>query len=116
MGYRAYSGPAGSEPMSYLDKERMLFKEFGSLDEAIAWADHVKHSGRVALLIEGDDGTRLDRSDIAKALHRIFQRARSPSQGRLTSSGQRIPVSASHAARSASPSQRAAKNCQRRNP
>jgi hypothetical protein len=71
MSYRAYSGPAGSEPMSYLDKERMLFKEFGTLDEAIAWADHVKHSGRVALLIEGDDGTRLDRGDIAKALHRF---------------------------------------------
>ncbi len=46
----------------------MLFKEFGSLDEAIAWANHVKDSGRVALLNEGDDGTRLDRSEIAMAL------------------------------------------------
>jgi len=36
MSYRAYSGPAGSEPISHLDKERMLFKEFGTLDEAIA--------------------------------------------------------------------------------
>jgi len=71
MSYRAYSGPAGSEPMSHQDKQRMLFKEFGTLDEAIAWADHVKHSGRVALLIEGDDGTRLDRGGIAKALHRF---------------------------------------------
>ncbi|MGP0089199.1 MAG: hypothetical protein ACLPKB_04470 [Xanthobacteraceae bacterium] len=49
----------------------MLFKEFGSLDEAIAWANHVKDSGRVALLNEGDDGTRLDRSEIAMALHRF---------------------------------------------
>jgi hypothetical protein len=71
MSYRAYSGPAGSEPISHLDKERMLFKEFATLDEAIAWANHIKSSGRVALLIEGDDGTHLDRGDIAKALHRF---------------------------------------------
>jgi len=32
--------------------------------------NHIRGSGRVALLIEGDDGTRLDRGDIAKALHR----------------------------------------------
>ena len=49
----------------------MLYKEFGTLDEAMAWANHVKDSGRVVLFIEGDDGTRLDRSDIAKELHRF---------------------------------------------
>jgi hypothetical protein len=71
MSYRAYSGPAGAQPISAGEKERMLFKELGSLDEAISWANHVKDTGRVVLLIEGDDGTRLDRSDIAKALHRF---------------------------------------------
>jgi hypothetical protein len=70
MRYRVYSGPAGSERISPLEKERMLFKEFGTLDEAVAWANHVKDGGRVALLIEGDDGTHLERADIAKALHR----------------------------------------------
>lgn len=71
MSYRVYSGPSGSERISPLEKERMLYKEFSVLDEAIGWANHVKDSGRVALLIEGDDGTRLERSDIAKALHRV---------------------------------------------
>lgn len=46
----------------------MLFKEFHTLDEAISWARHLAASGRVPLLIEGDDGTRLDKKDIAAAL------------------------------------------------
>ncbi len=71
MSYRVYSGPAGSERISPIEKHRMLYKEFAILDEALAWANHVKDEGRVALLIEGDDGTRLDRSDLAKALHRV---------------------------------------------
>jgi hypothetical protein len=71
MSYRVYSGPTGSERISPIEKDRMLYKEFGILDEALAWANHVKDTGRVALLIEGDDGTHLDRSDIAKALHRF---------------------------------------------
>lgn len=71
MSYRAYSGPAGTQAMSRPEKERMLFKEFGTLDDAIAWANQVKDSARVALLIEGDDGTRLDRNEIAMALRRF---------------------------------------------
>ncbi len=69
MSYRVYSGPSGSDRISPIEKSRMLYKEFGILDEALAWANHVKESGRVALLIEGDDGTQLDRAAIAKALH-----------------------------------------------
>jgi hypothetical protein len=38
------------------------------LDEAMIWARHVNKRGRVALLIEGDDGTRLTRQQIAAAL------------------------------------------------
>jgi len=32
--YRVYSGPPGSESVSPLEKERMLFKEFALLDDA----------------------------------------------------------------------------------
>ncbi len=68
MQYRVYSGPIGSQDMSPLAKEQMLFKEFTSLDEALSWARHVEKSGRVPLLIEGDDGTKMDKRAIADAL------------------------------------------------
>ena len=67
--YRVYSGPPGSEAISPLDITRQLYKEFTALDEAMGFAQHLKATGRVALLIEGDDGTHLDRKDLAKALH-----------------------------------------------
>jgi hypothetical protein len=70
MSYRAYSGPRGSEAVAPLDKDRLLYKEFDTLDAALAWARHVADGGRVALLIEGDDGTHLGRHEIAGALHR----------------------------------------------
>jgi hypothetical protein len=68
MTYRVYSGPLGSESIRPLEKDRLLFKEFGALDEAISWARHVNAGDRVALLIEGDDGTRLTKSEIAVTL------------------------------------------------
>jgi hypothetical protein len=46
----------------------MLFKECESLDAALGWARHVNGGGRVALLIEGDDGTRLGKEQIAATL------------------------------------------------
>jgi hypothetical protein len=67
--YRVYSGPAGSETLSPLEKGRHLFKECGSMDDAMRYAHHLKATGRVALLLEGDDGTHLDRSALVKALH-----------------------------------------------
>jgi hypothetical protein len=63
MSYRVYSGPRGAEAISPLEKDRMLFKECGSLDEAMSWARHVNDGGRTPLLIEGDDGTHLTRRD-----------------------------------------------------
>ena len=45
-----------------------MYKEFSSLDEAMSWAGHINKSGRVALLIEGDDGTRLTKQQIVTAL------------------------------------------------
>jgi hypothetical protein len=68
MTYRVYSGPRGSQSISPLEKDRHLYKEFGSLDEAMGWARHVNGNGRVALLIEGDDGTRLTKQQIVAAL------------------------------------------------
>ena len=68
MRYRVYSGPKGSEDVSPLAKEQMLFKEFAALDEALSWARHMEQGGRTPLLIEGDDGTRMDRRAIVNAI------------------------------------------------
>jgi hypothetical protein len=53
----------------------MLFKEFTALDDALSWARHVEQNGRVPLLIEGDDGTRMDRRAVSNAL-RVGERER----------------------------------------
>ena len=68
MTYRVYSGPRGSQSISPLEKDRHLYKEFNALDEAMNWARHINNSGRVSLLIEGDDGTRLTKQQIVAAL------------------------------------------------
>jgi hypothetical protein len=68
MTYRVYSGPRCSESISPREKDRHLFKEFGLLDEAMSWARHVNGTGRVTLLIEGDDGTQLTKQQVATAL------------------------------------------------
>jgi len=46
----------------------MLFKEFVTLDDALSWARHMEQTGRTPLLIEGNDGTRMDRRAIVDAL------------------------------------------------
>ena len=69
MTYRIYSGPRGSQAIAPLEKDRLLYKEFDTLDGPLAWARHVNDGGRVALLIEGDDGTHLGKQEIAGALH-----------------------------------------------
>jgi hypothetical protein len=68
MVYRVFSGPKGTADISPFSKEHMLFKEFNSVDEALWWARHLDQHGRVALLIEGDDGTCLNRREIGEAL------------------------------------------------
>ena len=68
MTYRVYSGPKGSGAISPLAKEKMLYKEFSGIDDALAWARHVGERGRVPLLLEGDDGTRMDRRAIGDAI------------------------------------------------
>jgi hypothetical protein len=69
MRYRVFIGPRGTETMSPLEKDQFLFKEFTSLDDAFGWARHVNRSGRVTLMIDGDDGTQLTKREIAAALH-----------------------------------------------
>mgnify|MGYP006919634302 CR=1 FL=1 len=68
MVYRVYSGPKGTSDMGPLDKEKMLFKQVDSVDDALSWAKHLDRGGRVALLIEGDDGTNMGRREIGAAL------------------------------------------------
>jgi hypothetical protein len=46
----------------------MLVKEFLNLDDALSFARHLEQGGRVPLLIEGDDGTRLNKREIVEAL------------------------------------------------
>lgn len=67
MRYRVYSGPPGANDVSPA-RQDMLFKEFTSLDEALSFGRHLHRGGRVPLLIEGDDGTRLNKREIAEAL------------------------------------------------
>ena len=76
MQYRVYSGPPGGESIRPTERGQMLFKQFGSLDEAIGWAHHLDTTGRVALLIEGDDGTSLARREIVALFrHHDFDRS-----------------------------------------
>lgn len=77
MTYRVYSGPPGTDIVPAMEKERWLYKEFGLLDDALGWARHVNHGGRVALLIEGDDGTHLGKREISAALEHSEEIARS---------------------------------------
>jgi hypothetical protein len=78
MTYRVYSGPPGTEAVPAMEKERWLYKEFGLFDEALGWARHVNNSGRVALLIEGDDGTHLNKKEISAALRHSEETDRAP--------------------------------------
>ena len=66
--YRVYSGPPGTPKACRRWREKLLFKQFGSLDEAMSWARRVRKDGRVPLRIEGDDGTSLSKYEIAAAL------------------------------------------------
>jgi len=68
MTYKVYSGPEGTEAVSPVNKDRMLFKEFASFEEALSWASHVKATGRTPLLIEDEGGRKFDKREIAAEL------------------------------------------------
>ncbi|HLL27284.1 MAG TPA: hypothetical protein VKT73_06495 [Xanthobacteraceae bacterium] len=66
--YRVYSGPPGIKKLSAEERARSLYQEFGFIDEALDFAASVTRQGRVAVLIEGDNGIELDFSEIADAM------------------------------------------------
>ena len=68
MTYRVYSGPKGPAEVTPIEKSQLLFKQFNALDEALSWARHVERTGRIPLLIEGDDGTRMNRRAVVDVL------------------------------------------------
>ena len=63
MTYKVFTGPPGPRSAG---KGPLAAK--ADLDQALAWAQHAKQKGLVPLLIEGDDGTSLDRKAVATAL------------------------------------------------
>jgi hypothetical protein len=67
--FRVYGGPPGSDALHPAEKSRHLYKEFTGIDEAMGWAHHLKEAGRVPLLLEGDDGTHLEKRELAKTMH-----------------------------------------------
>ena len=66
--YRVYSGPPGTKKLSPEERSRCLYEEFGFIDEALDFAAEVTRKGRVAVLIEGDNGVELNFSAIADAM------------------------------------------------
>ena len=67
--YRVYSGPPGIKKLSAEERARCLYEEFGFIDQALDYAAAVTRQGRVAVLIEGDNGIELDFSEIADAMN-----------------------------------------------
>lgn len=67
MSYRLYIGPIGADDPKPREGGGALYKEFQLLDDAIQFARSLGRKDRVALLLEGDDGTRMNRREIAAA-------------------------------------------------
>ena len=68
MGYRVYSSELGARAISPRDKSRKPYTEFECAADALLWARRLREHGRVALLVIGDDGTRLGKQEIADAV------------------------------------------------
>ena len=68
MTFKVYSGPAGTDAVAPINKDRMLFKEFSNFDDALSWASHIQDTGRVAVLIEDESGRTFNKREIAAAL------------------------------------------------
>jgi hypothetical protein len=63
--YRAYFSVRGSDDVLPLEKGHWPFKEFATLDEAVLWARRVAKRGTSVIAIDGDDGTRLSKTELA---------------------------------------------------
>lgn len=64
--YRAYYGTPGSGPVPPLEKDRWPSKQFSKLDDALLWARLLAKRGTSVIAIDGDDGTRLSKTEIAQ--------------------------------------------------
>lgn len=62
--YRAYFGTL-RDAVSPIDKDRQPTKAFRDLDEALMWSREVMSKGTSVTAIDGDDGTHLDKNEIA---------------------------------------------------
>jgi hypothetical protein len=65
--FTVYFGPKGSRTRAGSHAGQLSSKQFASLPEALLWAHGVARAGRAVLRLEGDDGTDLNRSDLACA-------------------------------------------------
>lgn len=70
--YRAYFGTQGCGIPSPLEKERWPSRTFSAIEEALVWAERVAKRGVVVVSIDENDGTRLNRTDIASRLGRFL--------------------------------------------
>jgi hypothetical protein len=58
MRYRVYSGRRGLRTIAPQERDGKPFTEFAAAHDALAWADWLRRSGHVALLVMGDDGAQ----------------------------------------------------------
>lgn len=68
MLYRVYYGPQGSDRVSPMEKDRWPCKTFSDLDEALVWAAHAAGRGTTVIEVDGDDGTKMSKGEIAVAI------------------------------------------------
>jgi hypothetical protein len=69
--YRAYYGAEKGTGVPPLEKERWPCRQFENLDQALLWSQAVAKHGTAVIAIEGDDGTQLNRSEIAGYLRQL---------------------------------------------
>ena len=62
--YTVYFGPRGR---GEVHMGELYSKRFSSMPEALLWAHRVAAKGRTVVRLEGNDGTNLNRSDLACA-------------------------------------------------
>jgi hypothetical protein len=62
--YTVYFGPRGS---GVLRKTQLSSKRFPSMPEALLWARGISAKGSSVIRLEGDDGTDLNRNELACA-------------------------------------------------
>ena len=70
MSSRLYLGPATADDLKPSERSGVLSTELRLLAAAIQLSRHPERKDRVALLLEGDDGTRRNRRWIAQATQR----------------------------------------------